>query len=383
LNLSLEVDNFRVVEKQLGGVLGEAFVGSQLTGTLTTVNPAAPEKSRPLTIRGEWPTPLVEGGARLDKTNFVLAYENRGTAPEATVPMDLRLNVRLIAGKEVWLRNPQLRLKIGGSVLASNTTREPVLSGELPVTQGSFLLSGLRLRNAEGIIRVAWDRRAHDLGVAPPPPVFVDIAASTSLRVHRALTDEAEYYETTFEIRGTPGGSGVDNGIRQAGVASGLSVGSDSGLTLTIRTDPPLPSREIEALIRQQFGVEGFSSNGANVVEAIRGQIEQAFAVNVASALAGRIEDVLQSALGLSTLSLDLGITQPLRVRLGKQLFGPVYGTVTQEFGGVDSQRQFELYYRLNPRFHIGRFNPQLRIGYRREDPSGRRTIFFSGTASF
>lgn len=383
LNLSLDVDNFRLVEKQLGSVLGEAFVGSQLTATLTTVNPVTPEKSRPLAIRGEWPSPTVEGGVRLDKTNFVLAYENRGTPPDTTMPLDLRLNVRLIAGKEVWLRNPQLRLKIGGSVLASNTTREPVLSGELPISQGSFLLSGLRLRNAEGIIRVAWDRRAHDLGVAPPPPVFVDIEASTSLRVHRTVSDEAEYYETTFEIRGTPGGSGTDSGIRQAGVASGLSVGSDSGLTLTIRTDPPLPSREIEALIRQQFGVEGFSGSGANVVEALRGQIEQAFAVNVASALAGRIEDVLQSALGLNTLSLDLGITQPLRVRLGKQLFGPVYGTVTQEFGGVDSQRQFEVYYRLSPRFHIGKFNPQLRIGYRREDPSGRRTIFFSGTASF
>jgi len=381
--LSLDIDNFRVVEKQLGGVLGESFVGSQFSGTVTTVNPSAPEKSRPLTIRGEWPTPTVAGGARLDKANFVLAYENRGTAPETTLPLALRLNVRLIAGKEVWLRNPQLRLKIGGSVLASNTTQEPVISGELPVTEGAFLLSGLRLRNAEGIIRVAWDRRIHDLGVAPPPPVFVDIKASTSLRVHRTLSDEAEYYETTFEIRGAPGGAGGDSGIRQAGVASGLSIGSDSGLTLTIRTDPPLPSREIEALIRQQFGVEGFSGSGANVVEAIRGQIEQAFAVNVASALAGRIEDVLQSALGLNTLSLDLGITQPLRVRLGKQLFGPVYGTVTQEFGGVNSQRQFELYYRLNPRFHIGRFNPQLRIGYRREDPSGRRTIFFSGTATF
>ncbi|MCC2669668.1 MAG: hypothetical protein K0Q72_2139, partial [Armatimonadetes bacterium] len=374
LDLSLAVTGFRVVEKQLGSVLGEAFTGSQFTGTLDTVSQAAAGQSRPLLVRGEWPHPSIEGGVRLDKSTLQLVYEERGTPEEKTVPLDARVNVRLFTGDDVWLRNPQLRLKVDGSLLASNTIREPMIAGDLAVTRGSFLLSGLRLRNAEGVIRVAYDRRSRELGVAPPPPIYVDIAATTSIRVQRAAAEEAEYYDTTFEIRGAPGSGGGDVGLRQAGVASGLAVGSDTGLTLTVRTDPPLPSREIEALIRQQFGVEGFSGSGANVVEALRGQIEQAFAVNVTSALAGRIEDVLQSALGLNTLSLDLGITQPLRVRLGKRLFGPVYGTVTQEFGNVNSQRQFEVYYRITP---------QLRVGYRQEDPSGRRVLFFSGTKSF
>jgi len=373
LDLSLTVRRFRFAEKQVSSLLGEAFLGTQFSGTLDTVSIATPEQPRALTIRGDWPTPIVEGGVRLDESNLLLAYEDKGLPERPVERPDIRLNLRFFAGNSVWLRNPQLRLKIEGSVLASNTTAEPVITGDLPVTEGNLTLVGLRLRNAEGVIRVAYDRRNEDLGVSPPPPVYVDIGASTSLRVVRAVADEAEYVDATFEIRGAPGGGGAA-GIRQTGVGGGLSVGSDSGLTLTVRTDPPLPSREIEALIRQQFGVEGFSGSGANVVEALRGQIEQAFAINVTSALTGRIENALQSALGLSTMSLDLGISQPLRVRLGKRLFGPVYGTVSQEFGSVNSQRQFELYYRINP---------QLRIGIRQEDPPGRKVFFFSGTATF
>jgi hypothetical protein len=373
LDLSLSVRQFRVEEKQVSSLLGESFAGTQFTGTLDTVSIATPEQPRAITIRGDWPTPTVDGGVRLDDSTLLLTYEDKGLPDAPVARPDIRLNLRFFAGESVWLRNPQLRLKIEGSVLASNTTAEPVITGDLPVTRGTLQLAGLRLRNAEGVIRVAYDQRNQDLGVAPPPPIYVDLAATTSLRVARATADEAEYYDTTFEIRGAPGGGG-NAGIRQTGVGGGLSVGSDSGLTLTVRTDPPLPSREIEALIRQQFGVEGFSGSGANVVEALRGQIEQAFAINVTSALTGRIEDVLQSALGLSTLSLDLGISQPLRVRLGKRLFGPIYGTVSQEFGSVNSQRQFELYYRINP---------QLRIGVRQEDPPGRKVFFFSGTATF
>jgi hypothetical protein len=234
-------------------------------------------------------------------------------------------------------------------------------------------VSGLRLRNAEGQIRINSDARAQVAGVSPPPPIYVDLTASTSIRVQRSTAVEAEYYDTTFQIRGYPGGGG-DASIRPGSVAGGLSVGAEGGLTLTVRTDPPLPSREIEALIRQQLGVEGFAVGGANSVEAVRSQLEQAFAVNLSAPFAGRIEDFLQETFKLSTISLDVGVTQPLRVRIGKQLFGPLFGTFSQEFGSVQNQWAFEIYYRINP---------QLRIGYRQEEPFERKIIFFSGVKSF
>src|ERR1041385_8637985 len=82
-------------------------------------------------------------------------------------------------------------------------------------------------------------------------------------------------------------------------------------------------------------------------------------------------------SLGLSIFSIDVGVSQPLRLRIGRRLFGPLFGTVTQEFGGpaATQQRRVELYYR---------FSPQFRIGYRREEePLNRDVFFLSGTWSF
>ena len=199
--------------------------------------------------------------------------------------------------------------------------------------------------------------------------------AETTLRIQRSAAVETENSDATFEIRGSPGAGGAA-GIRTAGVETRLANGAEGGLTVTVRTDPPLPSGRIEALIRQQYVAEGFGTSGANVVEALRGQIEQAFAVNVASEFTGRVEAFVRSAHGLSIFSVDLGLSQPLRVRLGKRLFGPVFATVSQSFGGAETQvqRRYELYYRISP---------QLRVGYRQEDPLGRKVFFISGTASF
>ncbi|HTE20293.1 MAG TPA: translocation/assembly module TamB domain-containing protein, partial [Armatimonadota bacterium] len=375
LDLAAQLDRFRFVERQAAGLLGESFRGARVQGTLQTVSAGTPQRQQPLRIQGDWPSPMISGAIRLDDASLPAVADGAPSEQPASVPVSARLNVRLLAGREVWLRNPLLRLKLEGSLLAGNTLQEPVVNGDLHVTRGTFTLPLVQLRNAEGLVRVSYDGRAGELGGLSRPPVFVDLTASTSLRVQRSPATEAEYYDATFEIKGTPG-MGGDTGIRQAGVTSGLAVGSESGVTVTVRTDPPLPSGQIEALIRQQLGVEGLNAGGANVVEALRGQIEQAFAANVASSVTGRLEDAVRSALGLNIFSVDLGVTQPLRVRIGKRLFGPVFGTVTQEFGGglTNQQRRLEVYYRINP---------QLRVGYRQEEPLGRKVFFLSGTRSF
>jgi hypothetical protein len=385
LNLALSVDGLRISEKDGARVLGEPYRGTQLKGTLTSVSPASPTTLAPIRVTGDWPNVTVSGGLRVDEASLPLAFDSAAGGEHTPLPDNVNLNLALMSGKNVWLRNQVVRLelqpsslvasKLQGALLVTNQLAAPVVQGTLLAQHGVFNLPLIRLRNAEGPIRVAYDGRNQDLEGGGPSPVYVDLTAETTLRIQRSPAVEADYYDATFEIRGSPGEGGIA-GVRSTGAGSGLAIGAEGGLTVTVRTDPPLPSTQIEALIRQQYVAEGFGNSGANVVEALRGQIEQAFAVNVASEFTGRVEDAVRNALGLSIFSVDFGVSQPLRVRLGKRLFGPVFGTVSQSFGTPEDQvqRRYEVYYRVSPQF---------RFGYRQEDPINRKVLFFSGTASF
>lgn len=374
VKLELALDAFRFDEKSLGALAGEGLAGSRARGTLQTVAADSPQQPAPLIIRGVWPRPTIVGGVRVDDSTLSLALQPAVREAGDPFPGDVQLNVRLFAGREVWLRNAQVRLKLDGQLHATSSLNEPFIEGTLQASRGTFTLPTLRLRNAAGRIRVHYDARGRSLGLAALPPVYVDLSASTSIRLQRSAAVEAEYYDVTFQIRGSPGGGG-ESGLRPAGFGGGVAVGPEGGLQLAVRADPPLPRGEIEALIRQQFGVEGFTGTGVNVEEALRGQIEQAFAVNVTSILTTPIEQAIQSRLGLDVFSIELGVSQPLRVRLGKRLFGRLYGMLSQQWSSVEGQqRRLELYYRLSP---------NLRVGYRQEEPIRDRVIFFSGTASF
>lgn len=375
LLLALDIDRFRFSEKKIANLVGKEFRGTQVEATLQTVDKAGSGRAEPLRIAGEWPSPRITGAIEVDQANLVTAFAtlpDRGAFP---LPGNPELDVDIRTGKSVWVRNSQVRLKLDGSVHAGNTLQEPVVTGRLDVSRGTLTLPLMPLRNLHGYIRVAYDPTKPDFQ-SSATPIYLDLTASTTLRLQRSAALEPEYYDTTFRIQGTPRTADGRDLIRPVGVGSALTLGQEGGLTLMVSTDPPLPRGQIEALIRQQFGVEGIGGAGNNVVEALSGQIEQALAANVVTSLTAPFENAIQSALGLDIFSLDLGITQPLRVRIGKRLFGNLFGTVTQEFSTVTAnQRRFEVYYRLTPQF---------RIGFRNESPPlGGNSIFISGAASF
>ena len=381
VDLKLAANGLRFIQKNAERLLGPSFRGTQLSGTLQTVSLERPEVSQPLLIQGRWPNLVVRGGIRLDETNVGLMYEPIFSDAPPPTPADARLDLSLYTGNNVWLRNPQARLqldasrRVGGDAAPIRVTGAwniPTVLGTLTTRKGVLNIPGFRLSDVEGSLSLNYDRRRQALGSGGP--VTVDLTASTNMRLQRTAGPEADDYEVTFRLRGTPGGREAVE-VRTPGVNSGLVIGGGDGLQVSIRTDPPLPASEITALIRQRYGVGGFAGGGSNVEATFRSQIEQAFVANVASTVLGLVEDRVQSRLGLDLFSLEVGVADPLRVRLGKQLFDRVYATVSQEFGStVTAQRRMELYYR---------FSPAFRFGLRREDPLGQQIFFFSGSASF
>lgn len=373
LDLTVALDRFRFEERKVGA-MAAAFAGTRASGVLRTVDPTTRNPDAPIRIVGDWPSPVIQGAVELDNASLFLAFQQLPGGEAVTLPGKVGLDLRLLTGNNVLMRNPQARLNLNGELRATNTLQAPAILGTLRVSRGSITLPTLRLRNVEGDIRVAYDRRGEEIGLPGPAPVTVDLVGYTSVRMQRPGTLESEDYDVTVQVRGDPSAGGAAD-LRSIGSVSGLQLGTRSGLTVTVHTDPPLPGGQIEALIRQQLGTEGFNNSGSNVVEALGGQLEQVFALGVSTALTGRIEDTLQSKLGLDIFAIDVGIAQPLRVRIGKRLFGNFYGTVVQELAGVQGpQQRFEAYYRLTPSF---------RVGYRREEPIRRDIFFFQGTHAF
>lgn len=373
LDLTLAIDGFRFEERKVGQ-LAAAFEGTRARGAVQTVDPADPTRKTPLRITGEWPRATIRGGVQFQDAVLFLAFQSLGQEGELPLPGNVGLDITLLTGRFLEVRNPSARLRLTGALRVENTLRAPVVRGDLRATAGTISLHAFRLRNIEGTVRVAIDRRGEELGLPTAPPITVSLTGGTSLRLARGPGGDLEDYEVTVEIRGAPAGGGVAGEI-SPDAASGLQLGG-GGLRISVRTDPPLPGGEIEALIRRQLGVEGFDSPGANVVETLGQQFEMVLARGVSTAVTGRLEESIQDRLGLDIFSIDFGVAQPLRVRVGERLFGKVYGVVSQEFGGGNrpDERRFELHFRISP---------SLRIGVRHEEPAGRQVIFFQGSRVF
>jgi len=389
----LEITKFRFVQKKVGAVV-EALKGADVRGMIETVDPEDPSKPAPLRLTGVWPRAEVHGAIKLDEANLKLNVQEMPPAkPAPPAPYQVALDVRLFVGDKVTIGNSAVSgMRLTGSLRAENTLQYPQVAGELRVSKGVVRLP-MRLRDVSGTVKIAYDARPQAIGVITTPPINIDVQGHTILREQRSVSGEAEIYDATVTVRGNPAPE-ANTGEPVVNITDnldrGLAFGSARGLQITIETEPRLPPNRIMALVRQQFGLEGVGGSESNVASTFQSQVEQALAANVGSELTARIEDFIQSKLGLTTFSIDLGVQQSTRVRMGRKLYGPLFGSLTQQFGGMYGQRggdggnqgtqqRWELYYQ---------FNPQLRVGYRRtlgdiQNEKLRDLIFFSGSWSF
>ena len=73
--------------------------------------------------------PALSGALRLDDSTLTVAFQDLpAQAAPSTLP-PVRLDVGLITGDNVWMRLPQVRLKLDGSLNATHTLAAPVVSG--------------------------------------------------------------------------------------------------------------------------------------------------------------------------------------------------------------------------------------------------------------
>jgi len=264
---------------------------------------------------------------------------------------------------------------VAGELQANNTLRSPTVRGQLRVLPSRLNLAALRLRNVQGTLDVDYDAANAELQ-AGQLPVRVNLTGETTIRVQRSAVGEADDFDLNVEITGRPGAGSQQETQLTEGARSLEVGGAGGGLKVRVSSEDQLPPGGPKALLEAQLGVGG---SGSSIVQQLPGLVQQALATSAAGELTGRIEEVIQSSLGLNVFSIDLGLGQSVRVRIGKRLYDRLYGVLVQEFGSGSSgqvpQRKMDLYYRVTPSF---------RVGIRREEkPINENSIFISGGFTF
>lgn len=371
--------DFHLRESDLGRFLPAAGPTSA-RAVLNSVAPARPGLPGELTITGTARRPLIAGELRLDQA-FIQPALREAPAPPAppdALPFDPEFDLQVGTGRPIRVSNRLLRADLSGSVRISRRLSALRVAGLLSVEAGRIDLPAYPLRSLTGDVRVAYDRTTADL--EPGLPIYLDLEArAPSEQLQRSLLEPPETYEVTLFIRGRPG---LPNPGETAFPVSPASISPAGGLTVTIRSDPPLPGGRIEALIRQRLGFEGITPGAGNVESALGDQLQLALGSSISSVLTRPIENLLQTALGLDFASIQLDMQRRVRIQIGRRLFGRFYGNLSQSLGGAGGagglpyqSRIYEVYYRLSKR---------LRVGYRHLEPYPRdNQIFVSGSFSF
>ncbi len=98
--------------------------------------------------------PYITGSVNVKQAQILLLLgaETGGTAPGSvpTVSPSWLCNIDINAPKNVWVRNPELRMELGGDVILKRDEQGLYLRGELEVLRGSYILYNNKFRITDG-----------------------------------------------------------------------------------------------------------------------------------------------------------------------------------------------------------------------------------------
>jgi len=377
LNLTLALNDLRIEETNVATALAKPWQGGLAQATVQTVSPASPTRAAAGRITGTLMRPLISGGVLLQNTRF--------TPPGGYVkkrwPYPLRpaFDVHVFLGQNCRWQYPLLNLPMTGELRITKALPTPQIRGRLHVQRGVLRLPAQRLKvDGDVIVQTGGEGRV----AADRPMVRVDLEGRGRVRTRQGIDAELREYNLIVNLTGGLGGASPARPapLRESGPEAAvgpLTVAGNSGLRIVARTEPPLPTQKVNALVRQQIGLEGIVSGGANEQAGAGQQLQQLLFATGGSAVVGGLTRSVEELFQLESLSLDLGgARNPVVIRGVKRILGELYIAFSQTVGGAtrEERQQLELYYRLTPR---------LRFGYRDDRLNKDQILFFGGALAF
>ncbi len=266
-------------------------------------------------------TPRVTGIVTLSSGDlFVPGITEASSTPREDVGRGApALDVDLRAGEDLWVNVGRLRVQVHGTVHAAGTTRRPTLLGVAEASTGTFTAFNTTFTLMEAQATFAEFR-----GTTP----YLDARAETRIGTTTVF----------LEIHGPP--DHLDDPL--------------------LSSDPPLPRRQIVALLAGQAGLAQ-----------LRGDQEGALRLELGQVLSAPVAEAVARSLGFQEFSLQYESTQPVQLRVGRQLVSSFYLTLTSEFD-ILPRHIWSLEYRFTPATmlsfsvdNLGAYDLQYRIAHR------------------
>jgi len=340
LNVDITLAGQSLVVRQLRGQVGRGTITATGTATLTTLVPDELERNQyqlALTLRA---LPLsvprvLEGRADADLTltnppggrpavlggeirlsNVTAAVPPSGQVQAALLlpPVNVALDVSVIARENVWLRTPAANIQLAGVGHIGGSLASPAASASLESRRGVLSFPGAQFQLTFAAV---------DIYVPPPvtpptggPPVF---SPRLTLRAEGQALVQA--YRVFLTVAGP-----IDD------------------LQPQLRSIPDLPQSELYALV---IGV------GAGPA-AFGEQTRQLLTAGLGSLVARPLEQVLAAGLGLAEFSVEFGVAEPVRVRVGQYLVDRLYLAYARSVTGSTPTWLWRATYEITPSFWLG-----------------------------
>jgi hypothetical protein len=270
--------------------------------------------------------PGIRGSLELVETELIGAPV--GTVGVASLLPDApAFDIKFLVGRNVRFLSPTLRADFAGGLQISGTPRDPLVIGTLTARDGQirFPAANARIVTAEVDVNVARDESG---------------LVRSSAIIDATARGQAGRYAITLTVRGP------------------LDFGSNNVQQLRIEVSSNPPLSEDEAFAR----LTGTSIRDLQANNAPNNQVNEAYAsafLSVLSApLFSGIERSLEEVLGLSSITLDYRLSEPLSVQFGKAIGDRVYVSyrrdITGSRPGEPTRYELRVDYRIKGDFQLG-----------------------------
>jgi len=341
LEVKLTLAGQTLTIEELSAAVGPGRVSGTGTALLTTLDPEQLERNRyditlttravPLSVprvleartdadlhltneAGQDGLAVLRGEIRLSE--MTVAVPPTGQVQAALVLPLFRagLDVAVVAVEDVWLRTPAANIQLTGSGHLGGTFTSPTASATLESRRGTLTFPGARFQISYAAI---------DIFVPPPqapegggPPVF-----SPRLNLQAEGQATVQGYRVFLTVAGP-----IDN------------------LQPRLRSIPDLPQSELYALV---VGV-------GRTPGAFGEETRQLLTAGLGSVVARPIEELFMLGLGLAEFSVEFGVAEPIRVRVGQYLVDRLYLSYLRSVTGAMPTWTVRTTYEITPTFWLG-----------------------------
>lgn len=345
-DLAVSLDNFRIEETPNGLGLGE-----RVRGTLNT------PKETPLRVVNGARGPLIKGTILLTDVDVLppnITPPAIAAGPEPSfVPS---FDVTLAVGKNVWVRNPLLRVKLDDSAPLSqrtlrvtNTLTQPRVDGRLTSHEGTFIYPTARFKLTDADIRVHYPA-VQDVfgGGGVEGASSFTLSADAQARLMATVNSRRQPVTLYLHVEGptTAGQADVENG----GMFNSLAP-----YHITLRSSPSLPERQLVALITREDALQQLAQGG-NTQDILRQETMNILQASVLPEALSGLESRIGRAFGLESLSLDYTMeTSAVSVTAAKRLTDRLVLTYSRPVGDSTEGSVYTvgLSYQLGPRLQL------------------------------